>query len=624
MSFGLEKTIDAGGPKKRLTLRLVRYTVAIALLLGVLSSAIGMLSDYRSRDRALDESGVQLLDSVEKAATHVVWNIDLEGGRELALGLLKYGSVFSVEILDEGGYVLTLVERQDQVSVSRAFRGLLGGYRIYERSLRSPLVSAKDSEGRPLGKVLLTLDPVVEAGEFVRHAALAAWLELLRSLALAGALLYVFHLQVTRGLLQVGTALAGIDPKNPARGLIEAPQGHRDDELGHLVEKSNVLLQAVGANIGRREQAEEALRLALRDAEESRDRVDTILRSIADGLIVTDLDNRIVMANRRAQEMLGFTFSDETPVSIAAAIPERRLIEPLESILAGDLTEASAEWELPGDTKEGKRVVQARIALVPILEGMGKGVITTLRDVTRERASDRMKSEFISIAAHELNTPLTVVMGYAELLKENMEAEPLDLDLCKEFLATIYHKAEVVSHIVDDLLDLSRIESGQTMFLETETSDLYRVLREVVEQFIRKYPERRIEMDLEPASVWALVDPMKIEQVWQNLISNALKYSPEGGPVRVSGRLEKEVVRFAVEDQGIGMTQANIECMFDKFYRADTLNTAVGGLGLGMSIVKSILDAHGGGIEVRSSLGEGTTVSFTLPLGQKDDLSAQG
>ena len=202
-------------------------------------------------------------------------------------------------------------------------------------------------------------------------------------------------------------------------------------------------------------------------------------------------------------------------------------------------------------------------------------------------------------------------MGYAELL---LQLGHLPLPEQQEYLEKICEKAEVLAHIIDDLLDLSRIESGRLIALDRVPADLNELLRDVVEQYRQGSPGHtfRLQLLLEP--VILAIDREKIHQVMENLLSNAVKYSPAGGTITVRTALVGNCFEIAVADQGIGMTSDQVERIFDKFYRADTSNTAIGGLGLGMTIVRKIVDGHGGEISVTSEKGRGTTVVVALPL----------
>jgi signal transduction histidine kinase len=171
-----------------------------------------------------------------------------------------------------------------------------------------------------------------------------------------------------------------------------------------------------------------------------------------------------------------------------------------------------------------------------------------------------------------------------------------------------------LAHIINDLLDISRIESGRGFTLTKDFYNPVDIIRDVIPYFQENYKKHKFEVASLEEPVKLYVDKEKIEQVLKNLLSNAVKYSPEGGIIRVNGEGINDYYQVSVEDQGMGMTPEQVEKIFDKFYRVDASNIAIEGTGLGMTIVKYIVEAHEGKVWVESKLSKGTTVSFTIPL----------
>lgn len=364
-----------------------------------------------------------------------------------------------------------------------------------------------------------------------------------------------------------------------------------------------------------RKRGEEALKKALADAEEAREKIDAILKSVSDGLIVTDMKHRVVLMNRTAEDWLGLPMREAYFRPIESLLADEAFEAQICAVLRGEAAGAPVEWEMPGTEPNLRRVVYASTAPV---RGEGKGTsgtITILRDVTREREVERIKREFLSTAAHELLTPLTSVMGYAEFLLNPEEIGDFPLERRQEFLATIYNKAMELSHIVDDLLNLSRIESGRRIPIKKKACDMKDVVVSLVARFEKECPGWSFMTILPEASLEVLADEEKIVQVLEEILSNAVKFSPEGGLIEVSCESSEAEIRIAVRDEGIGMTAEEVNRVFDKFYRVDASTTAKGGLGLGMSVVKAVVEAHGGVIRVESEPGSGTRVSFSLSLG---------
>lgn len=368
-------------------------------------------------------------------------------------------------------------------------------------------------------------------------------------------------------------------------------------------------------NVRRRHQAEGRLQVSLNEAEEAREKIDAILSSVSDGLIVTDNARRVVMMNQAAEEILqsdlATAFSRPVVELCRDAAFHEHLAEARREPGSGRTAQVLLQIADP-DTHE-TRMVQARTSPVRGPDGAGTGTVTLLRDVTREQVVDRMKNEFISIAAHELRTPLTAVMGYAELLVDEPTRGTFSPTQKQEFIGQILNKAEALERIINDLLDVGRIETGRPVVVEKVDCDLTELIRKAVDPYRVESRKHAFDLNLPPQPLVTALDPGKVGQVLDNLLSNAVKYSPAGGMIHIDCRMSAAGISVSIADEGIGMTPEQMERMFDKFYRADASNTAVGGLGLGMGIAKGIVEAHGGRIHVESRLGQGSRVTFELP-----------
>lgn len=409
------------------------------------------------------------------------------------------------------------------------------------------------------------------------------------------------------------------------RRATQALEKARDDLAARMDARARELKKAneyLLDQIAERRRAERSFKHALVEAEQARDRIDAIFKSVADGLIVTDSHNRLVMMNQAAEAILAVFLGDALNQPIDMVIRSEVLRDRIKATLAENGRGRQFDFEpapAGGNGKPGAaKVIRARTAVIRDRNSQPSGVITIIHDVTREREVDRMKTEFISTASHELRTPLTSIQGFSEIL---LAREGFSRDDQKKYLGYIHHQAEAMSRIVNDLLNISLIESGQSIGLDKTGGNISDLILPVVASFEELSPQHQFDVALasEPAT-W-VVDREKIEQVLKNLLSNAIKYAPDGGPIRVRGQGHYDAqssmyfYQISVADQGIGMSPNQVERMFDKFYRADASNTAVAGIGLGMAIVKNIVEAHGGRIWVDSHLGAGTTVSFAIPVG---------
>lgn len=222
----------------------------------------------------------------------------------------------------------------------------------------------------------------------------------------------------------------------------------------------------------------------------------------------------------------------------------------------------------------------------------------------------RLKDEFVSQVSHELRTPLAPISGYAELLAERAESP----EEVQRYARTIRRQASVLERLVDDLLELARLESGRYR-LDRRPLALGPVLAEVAEEQVRDAEVHPVRLEIDPTLPPVDADPDRVGQVARNLVSNAIRYSPEGGEVRVRARREGDLVQVSVTDRGIGIPADRLDRVFEKFYRVDNeLTRKVGGTGLGLAISRELVEAHGGRLWAESISGRGSTFYFTLPI----------
>lgn len=244
--------------------------------------------------------------------------------------------------------------------------------------------------------------------------------------------------------------------------------------------------------------------------------------------------------------------------------------------------------------------------------GQPAGIVGVMQDVTTERENDRLRAEFVSTAAHEFQTPLTAILGFSELLAEDPRIVDEDL---RDYLSIIQEKGDYLSRLVDQLLDVSRLERGRELPLQKSPCRLDQLLRTLVRSYQQRSSRDLFELQLPDDLPLIEADEVRLTQVLENLLSNAVKYSPGGGQVRVSLEQLDAGLRVTVSDRGRGMTPEQLARAFDKFYRSDTTDTAPSGTGLGLFIARSIVESHGGTLTADSRLGEGTTMTLILPAG---------
>jgi signal transduction histidine kinase len=255
------------------------------------------------------------------------------------------------------------------------------------------------------------------------------------------------------------------------------------------------------------------------------------------------------------------------------------------------------------------------MVFVIILGGVGILVSKLLDNMTKLKKLDQLKDDFIGLVSHELRSPMTVITGAINTALT--EAERLSPEETRQLLKDAALEAELLSNILGNLLELSRVQANR-LFLHTEPIDIRRVIQDAVEGIKRQSSAHQFTVSLPRKLPPVHADPLRLERILYNLLENAVKYSPQGGKIRVSVKPEKEHLIISVSDQGIGISAADQAKLFAPFQRLEEFRPeGARGVGLGLLVCRRLVEAHGGRIWVESELGRGSTFFFTLPLSQK-------
>lgn len=409
-----------------------------------------------------------------------------------------------------------------------------------------------------------------------------------------------------------GPRLAAYGPVPEFRWAVVAqkPRGAAIQPLGTLAARLGAIAVLIGvaALVG----GLAAKRLIQQLAHE-REISSMILSSLAEGVVTTSRDGRIVSVNQAMERLSGRRDAEIVGVPYTEAF---RLLDgqhtpiPPERMLRTQAIEsrapvASHGFDLMLDTTRGP--VPVTVTAAPLFDFQGEviGGVEVLRDVSHEREVDQLKSSLISTVSHELRTPLTMIRGFAELLGQR----ELDQESSHQALEQIRVSAERLSRLIDDLLSVSRIESG--MSLDLAPVDVADVAMEVIPGFSK---DRDITVDLEEGLPPVMADRDKLVQVVTNLVSNAVKYSASESPVRVRAGAESAEVVITVEDEGIGISEEDQSNLFTKFFRSSREEVRrAGGTGLGLYITRRLVEMQSGRIWLKSAVGEGSRFFFSLP-----------
>ncbi|HXV20047.1 MAG TPA: PAS domain S-box protein [Desulfuromonadales bacterium] len=372
---------------------------------------------------------------------------------------------------------------------------------------------------------------------------------------------------------------------------------------------------AICADITQRKRAEKELR-------ESRDRAQAILLASLDAIVEMDEKGIITGWNPQAEEMFGWPVEEAVGKRLSETIIPPPIREAHEKGLkhflqTGEGPILNRRIEVMARHRDGHEF-PVQLAVTPILLRGTHTFTAFIEDISERRKaeealreSDRMKTEFVTAVAQEFSAPLTSTQEFCQLL---MTREDLSSAEQREFVSSICQRSVGLAKIVADILDIAHIEAGHDLSLDLTPCTVKEIFSQA-KPFLATWSTRhRLDITLAEEGTLLNVDKAKMGQILENIISNAIKYSPEGRLVRIRGDRVSQGYRISVADEGIGMTEEQAAKVFEKFYRADAPRTAGGGVGLGMSIVKHIVEAFGGEIRVESALGRGTTVSVTLPV----------
>ncbi|HIE51452.1 MAG TPA: PAS domain S-box protein [Armatimonadetes bacterium] len=348
-----------------------------------------------------------------------------------------------------------------------------------------------------------------------------------------------------------------------------------------------------------------------------RDRLDAALNATDEAILMIDEEYRFVLINDRVGELFGFTLKDLQGADFEA------LLERMRNCFADPQAFDRHLWETEHNPHlvveeeveivcPERRVLRRRLGPVYDQKGTLIGRIITYRDVTREVEINQMKTEFVSNVSHELRTPLAAIKGFVSAIIE--DADTMDEDTRRNFLGIVREETDRLSRLIDDLLDLSRIESGRLQMQE-EVIDLADLVEDVILSIKAQAEEKGITLgvDIQAPHVRFVGDRDQLAQVLLNLLSNAIKFTPAGGKVRVRVEEKKDTFDLSVIDTGVGISAQDLPHIFEKFYRSRRAGVKMEGTGLGLPIAQELVERHGGTIEVESEEGKGSTFRVRLP-----------
>ena len=378
-----------------------------------------------------------------------------------------------------------------------------------------------------------------------------------------------------------------------------------DDELGQLADTIN------------------DLSLKVKDAQETteseRQRLDSVLKHMSDGVLATDRRGKVIIINNRALQLLGMKQEEAVGKSIMKVLKLgteftfRHLLETREELIL----------HIPEEEEKEESILQGEFSIIQRETGFISGLVCVLSDITKQEKVEQERRNFVSNVSHELRTPLTSVKSYTEALQEGVWK---DEEIAPGFLQVISTETDRMIRMVTDLLHLSRMDQGN-MQVEMEYVSMNDLFTHILDRFdmmmqSEAYREKnyKIVRDFTQRTLWVEIDQDKITQVIDNILNNAIKYSPDGGSVTCRLMETHNSVVLSVTDEGMGIPRKDLNHIFERFYRVDKARArSMGGTGLGLAISKEVLALHGGRIWATSVENKGSTFFISLPYESFDD-----
>lgn len=368
-----------------------------------------------------------------------------------------------------------------------------------------------------------------------------------------------------------------------------------DDEIGRLAEMFNLLRKQ--------------LNLTLSEVSNEKSKLETILKYMADGLIAVDLSGHIIHANSAAMSMLNITADDMENKHYNDIIRGYN-----ENLIFDNLRENSKDGGVADIFSYGGSTFAVRYDRFKDENAQDVGIIMILQDITERQKLENMQMDFVANVSHELKTPLTTIKSYTETL---LTGQVDDQETAMQFMGIIDTEADRMNRLVKDLLQLSRLDYKQEKWNKKE-SNLIALLKSIVTKVEMTAKNKNQHLNCifdDSLKIMTIIDKDGIEQVLMNVLSNAIKYTQEGGRIDIDAVQIGKDAQLIIADNGIGIPEKELSRVFERFFRVDKARSrAMGGTGLGLAISKQIIEEHNGSIEIESKEGKGTKVTITLPL----------
>ncbi len=504
--------------------------------------------------------------------------------------IARDGKVVGDSDLDDAR--LKLVENHaNRPEVLAAFAKGFGESKRYSYTIKKYLLyAAIPFGGEKTAGVLRFAIPLTDVKSFEEKFQKIIFFSLAPVLFLSLGFTFVLAVFISRPLREMAGVARAI-----ARGdFTRKPSVVARNEIGDLARAINYMSNEI--------------QLMIECSRQEGEKLDAVLSSMSEGVMVVNKEGEILLMNPSMRKVFSVDMSPEGKRP-AEVIRNTAVLDILGRMASGKDSMASEEITLL--TPEDRTCRVNAVAMMK--DGKFDGAVLVFHDISQLRRLEKIRQDFVANVSHELRTPVSSIKGYAEALLAGALDDPKN---AREFISVIYDNGERLANLINDLLDLAKIESGKMQMVLFPVA-----LRPVVDRCLRILEiltvkkSLRITVDIPENLPKISADESKIEQVFLNVLDNAVKYTPEGGTVKVRAALQENVICVEIEDTGVGIPEEDLPRIFERFYRVDKARSReLGGNGLGLSIVKRIVLAHRGDVSVVSETGRGSTFSIILPI----------
>lgn len=474
--------------------------------------------------------------------------------------------------------------------VQQALKSGIGERRRFSTTIKKDMlyVALPFGKQNPQGIVRLSM-PLSEIELISNHLKRLLIVSLLFAFVLTIIIGFIVSVFISKPIREISQTAKGIAGGDFSKRITISTK----DEIGELAKVFNYM--------------SEQIRLKIEEVTLSRSRFEAVLLSMFEGVMVVDVKGAILLMNHTLRD---FLLVKDEPLG-------KKPLEVIRNIEIQEIADNALKLKQGVESREISVLLpEEKILLVhatPVVrDGVAEGAVLVFHDITELKRLEKVRQDFVANVSHELRTPVSSIKGYAETL---LERALEDKENAKDFLKIIYSDSDRLAKLIDDLLDLSKIESGKLKMI-LKPCAIEPIIKKVVSGLNKQAKDKSIaiKVDMSKDIPDIIADETRIAQVLLNLIDNAIKYTQEGGVVTISAKEKADFVQIDVSDTGIGIPEKDLPRLFERFYRVDKARSReLGGTGLGLSIVKHIVQAHKGEVSVQSVEGRGSTFSFTIP-----------